>query len=110
MGMLTIAVVFGALPAAGAQVNGKRADLTWTAASGPVAGYSVFVERNGAPANQPEQTVGGNSVSVFASFGDVVVVRVAAFGAGGQNGSLSEASEAGYFLGPEEAEVTHESA
>lgn len=86
--------------AAGAvQINGTRAELAWSPASGPVAGYMVFVSRNGAFA-EPEQTVSGTSVAVSAGFGDVLSVSVAAVDEAGNQGPRSQASEPIEFVAP----------
>jgi hypothetical protein len=86
-------------PAAGAvELNGTRADLAWAPASGDVASYAVFVSRNGAAANEAEQSVSGTSASVLGNFGDVLVVQVAGLDANGVMGPLSNASEPVEFV------------
>jgi len=91
--LILTALLLAAPSARAVELNGNLAGLTWTASSGPVTGYAVFVERNGAAASQAEQTVTDNTVSVAGSFGDVLVVRVAGLDAGGNPGPVSEASE-----------------
>jgi hypothetical protein len=75
-------------------VGKTSATLAWGAAAGLVAGYDVFVSRNGAEyGSGPERTVSVPSVTLSASFGSSVRVRVAAFDAEGQRGPLSSESE-----------------
>jgi hypothetical protein len=75
------------------------ANFTWTAASGPVAGYAVFVNRNGAgyPA-VPDQLVTAPQATVSASYGDTVVVAVAAYDASNTFGPLSPVSDLYQFV------------
>ena len=60
-------------------VGKTSATFNWTAATGPVFQYAVFVDRNetGFPAT-PEQLVSSTSVTLTGSYGDALVVRVAA--------------------------------
>jgi hypothetical protein len=75
------------------------ANFTWSAASGPVAGYAVFVNRNGAgyPA-VPDQLVTAPHATVSASYGDTVVIAVAAYDASNTLGPLSPASDLYHFV------------
>ena len=81
------------LAAASAHSANIIANFTWTAASGPVAGYEVFVNRNGAgyPA-VPDQLVTAPQATVSASYGDTLVIAVAAYDASNALGPLSPAS------------------
>jgi len=74
------------------------ARLGWTAASGPVAGYSVFVSRNGSLPTAPEQQVANPSATVSAEFGDSLVVWVEAFDAAGNLGPASQNSDTLRFV------------
>jgi len=74
------------------------ARLGWTAASGPVAGYSVFVSRNGSPPVAPEQRVTNPSATVSAELGDSLVVWVKAHDAAGNLGPASPNSDTLHFV------------
>ena len=81
------------LAAASAHSANLTANFAWSAASGPVAGYAVFVNRNGRgyPA-VPDQLVTAPQAMVSASYGDTVVIAVAAYDASNALGPLSPAS------------------
>jgi hypothetical protein len=81
-----------ASPAAGVQVVGTSAQLQWTPASGPVAGYAVFLSLNNGPF-QEIRRVAATSVQVGGAIGDSVRVRVAAHDAQGVLGPVSANSE-----------------
>ena len=71
-------------------VGTTSANFAWTAASGPVAGYAVFVNRNGAgyPA-APSQQVTAPQATVSGSYGDTVVIKVAAYDSSNHLGPFS---------------------
>jgi hypothetical protein len=79
------------------QVEGPSAQIAWSPASGPVAGYRVLVSRNGGTyaveidTPQPRTDVKGEP-------GDLVTVRVAAFDAFGNFGPASPVSEPMKFV------------
>lgn len=97
---LTLAML--PLPAVARDVVGS-AEVTfrWASAGGPVAGYAVYVSRDGAgfpsvpevvtDADVPEATVEGD-------FGERVAIRVAAFDAQARMGPFSPASETVRFV------------
>lgn len=88
-----------ALPAAALDLPGKSsATLQWASASGPVAGYQVFVGRNGSRPSIPEQRVSGAAATVTASVGDTLVVWVQAYDAVGNVGPSSADSQPLRFL------------
>jgi len=78
-------------------VPGTSVQLTWTAASGPVAGYAVQVSRNGA-AFRVESNVTSAAVRVAGSIGETLLVRVAAFDTRGRSGPLSALSDSITFV------------
>jgi hypothetical protein len=75
-------------------VGRENAGIAWEPASGPVYIYGVFVSRDGEafPAG-PEQFVWEPSTTVEGAFGQVVLIRVAAYDAEGNQGPLSPMSE-----------------
>ena len=75
--------------------------LTWTAASGPVAGYGVFIARNGAGfPSTPNFTIATTSATVTGSYGDSLMVRVAAYTSSGTYGPASPDSDVIRFISP----------
>jgi len=72
-------------------VGTTQATLAWAPASGPVTGYYVIVSRDAGPA-QVESVSLDASETVGGSFGETLVVQVAAFGADGVAGPLSQSS------------------
>ena len=108
-GVRTITILFPILALAmvaprlalAADVYDTSATLQWTAATGPVASYAVFVNRNGQGfPTAPEQVVTGTQVTLQAAFGDSVAVRVAARDSGGLQGPYSDPSEPIQFIEP----------
>ena len=99
--VLGVAVALAA-PAGAVDLAGQTSvQLTWSPAAGPVAGYRVFVARNGgAFPTTPTSTVTGQLVTVTGAYGDSVAVRVAATDALGNQGPLSPPSEVFRFLAP----------
>jgi hypothetical protein len=81
-----------ASPAAAVQVSGTTAQLQWAPASGPVAGYAVFVSLNNGPF-QETRRVSVTSAQVSGALGDSVRVRVAAHDSRGHLGPVSANSE-----------------
>jgi hypothetical protein len=79
--------------AAAVNVAGTSAGLSWSAATGPVAGYAIQVSRNGG-AYIEESRVATLTTRVSGQFGDTLLVRVAAFDVGGRMGAASAASDA----------------
>lgn len=92
-----LACVACASAAHAVDVTGTSAGLAWSAASGPVAGYSVQVSRNGS-AYREEQRVQSRSTRVSGSVGDTLRVRVAAFDGQGKQGPASTASDSISFV------------
>lgn len=95
----TLSLLLVASPAPAVDLPGKTsARLGWTAASGPVAGYRVYVERNGVPASTHEQVVSSPSATVMAAAGDSLLVSVRAVDSAGNPGPSSMDSDALRFL------------
>jgi hypothetical protein len=80
-------------------VGSTTANLTWTAASGPVSGYGVFIARNGAPypASATLITI-GTTAQVTGAYGDSFTAKVAAFDASGTYGPFSPDSAVIQFV------------
>lgn len=98
--LLLAAVGLAAAPAGAIDVAGTTtARFDWTAASGPVASYAVFVSRNagGFPA-QPEQVVTGTSVTIQGTLNETIVVRVHARDAQNTLGPASADSDPVRFV------------
>lgn len=82
-------------------VGQTSARFQWTAASGPVASYVVFVARNGAAfPTTPSQTVTGTEATVTGAYGDSILVQVAARDAVGTQGPMSPVSDVVRFVAP----------
>ncbi len=93
MPKIVVLAVLAAEPATALDLVGvTSATLAWTPATGPVAGYSVFVSRNGSVPAAPERKVTGTRVTVAGVLGDTLVVWVAAYDAGGRQGPVSPSS------------------
>ena len=75
--------------------------FAWSAASGPVAGYAVFVNRNSAgyPA-QPSQRVSSLDAVITGSYGDSFVLKVAAYDSNDTLGPVSPESDVHRFVAP----------
>ncbi len=99
-----VALALGVAPLAARAVDltgVTSANLTWTPASGPVAGYGVFIARNGAGyPSTPNFTITTTSATVTGAFGDSLTVRVAAYTATGAYGPSSPDSDLIRFLAP----------
>ncbi len=100
---LAFAIAAGALLAAPAHavdiIGLTSGRFAWSAASGPVAGYAVFVNRNGAgyPA-QPDQRVTSLDAVITGSFGDSFVLKVAAYDSSNTLGPFSPESDVHRFV------------
>jgi hypothetical protein len=88
----SLLAALAATPAAAVQVTGTRAQLQWTSASGPVAGYAVFVSLNNGPF-QEIRRIAATTTAVDGAIGDSVRVRVAAHDSQGHLGPVSANSE-----------------
>jgi Viral BACON domain len=97
--ILLCAASLAAAPARSTDIIGTSANFTWAAASGPVAGYAVFVNRNGTgfPA-APDQLVTASQATVSGSYGDTIVIAVAAYDASNTFGPLSTDSALYQFV------------
>lgn len=98
---LAMTALLLAWPAAAAvlDVTNGSAKLTWAAATGPVAGYGVFVSRNGGPfPASPDQMVTNPEVTLTGVPGDMLAVKVAAFDPAGVRGPDSPVSDSLSFL------------
>lgn len=84
----------------------NQVTFTWSDASGPVAGYAVYVTRNTEPEALYDR-VADNRVTIGGVPGDTVVVRVAAEDGLGNQGPLSPASEPLSFALPEPPPPAH---
>ena len=89
--LLAVLLVCGAACAQTQSVVGATtANLKWAAASGPVAGYGVFIARNGAPyPTSPNLTTSTTTAKVTGAYGDTFTVKVAAFTTSGTYGPFS---------------------
>jgi hypothetical protein len=83
-----------------AAVEGNEARFTWLPASGPVAGYHVFVHRNGVFAAAPELAVPSTAAAVQGEIEDRIAIQVSAFDADGNQGPLSGISEIVFLTAP----------
>ena len=94
------AASLAATPARGVAIVGTTsATFTWTAAPGPVTGYAVFVNRNGTgyPAT-PNQQVTASQATVSGSYGDTIVIKVAAYDSSNTLGPFSPESASYQFV------------
>lgn len=82
----------GSGAAASAGLAPVSANVSWTAASGPVTGYRVFESRDGGPF-MASADVPGPSLTVTGEAGETLRVQVAGIDAMGNLGPLSEASD-----------------
>lgn len=98
LGIFALSVALAG-PASAVDLPGATsATLAWTAASGPVAGYSVYVSRNGASPAGPEQQVTSPRATVSGVLGESLVVWVEAFDASGAPGPVSQSSDSLRFV------------
>jgi Viral BACON domain len=82
-------------------VGQTSARFVWTAATGPVANYVVYVARNGAAfPTLPTQTVSTTEATVTGAYGDSIQVQVAARDAVGTVGPMSQVSDVVRFVAP----------
>jgi hypothetical protein len=82
-------------------VGRTYADFDWQQASGPVTGYAVYVSRDGSGfSGTPERYVSRTTSRVTGSYGESIVVRVAALDAAGSAGPLSEPADEVRFVEP----------
>src|SRR5215472_2941941 len=83
-----LAVLLGSEGARAQNVMGSTtASVQWTAASGPVAGYGVFISRNGAPLPaSPNLITTATSAPLMGAYGDTLTVKVAAYNTSGVYG------------------------
>jgi hypothetical protein len=90
--------------ASAVQVVGREsAETAWEPASGPVDCYGVFISRDGGGFSaSPEQFVTEPRATIEGAFGQVLLVRVAAFDTAGDQGPMSPISEPIEFVAPPE--------
>lgn len=81
-------------------LEAQSATFEWAPASGPVAGYFVYIVLNDAEERVYSLVSGRTSETIAGEPGDTFLVRVAAFDASGQAGPPSEYSEVVHFLDP----------
>jgi hypothetical protein len=104
--LLTLLLAFAAPARADRDLVGvTQAKFSWSASSGPVAGYHVYVERNGGGflphPTTPNKAPNDRVVVVTGNYGDVIRVQVAAVSTvDGSEGPRSEPSERIRFLAP----------
>jgi hypothetical protein len=91
-----------AAPAHAVDLVGKTSvRFAWTAATGPVASYAVFVSRNGAAfPTAPTQTVSATEATLTGAYGDTLQIQVAARNAAGDLGPMSPISDLVRFVAP----------
>jgi uncharacterized membrane protein len=97
---LVVLLVAWATPAAATDVVGRTsANLAWSPASGAVAGYGIFVSRNGgAYSATPDATSATPGTTVSGVYGDTLLVKVAAYDASGVYGPFSPVSDPIHFV------------
>lgn len=99
---ISIACGVVAAPAEAVDIVGKTsATFGWTAASGPVGSYRVFVARNTSTfPSGAESTVsaGSRAVTIAAKVGETIKVRIAAVSSSGTQGPYSPESVAVRFV------------
>jgi hypothetical protein len=102
LGLAAACLLALARPAGAVDLVGQTsAHFQWTAASGPVAAYALYVARNGgAFATSASQVVSTPEAYVSGSYGDTIQVRVAARDASGNEGPASPASDTVRFVAP----------
>jgi hypothetical protein len=90
----------------GVQVVGREsAEMAWEPASGPVDCYGVFISRDGEDFSAvPEQVTAEPRATLVGAFGQVLLVRVAALDATGNQGPMSSTSEPIEFVASAEPE------
>lgn len=93
--------LLGTLANADTTIQGTQATFEWTAASGPVAKYAVYVMRNNAgwPA-VPNQIVLDTEATISGVDGERIEVRVAARDVDDNQGPFSPRSEKVFFSTP----------
>jgi hypothetical protein len=106
--LFAFGLAFAAIPA-GATV--RTAPYSWVPASGPVAGYYLYLSVDGRPEENYGAVVGQNNTVIELDSGARVVVRVVAFDGAGRIGPPSDASSPlrlcpGDFDGDEVIEFT----
>lgn len=102
LGLAVACLLATAGPARAVDLVGQTsAHFQWTAASGPVASYAVYVARNGgAFPTSASQVVTGTDTVVSGSYGDTIQIRVAARDASGAEGPPSVSSDSVTFVPP----------
>jgi hypothetical protein len=97
--LLTLWLGFGDSANATIEIVGEtHVTFSWNASAGPVAGYYVYVARNGALANFHSLVTDGNSVTIHGDFGDTLRVSTAAFDGDGISGPRSDPSDKVHFV------------
>jgi len=97
---LLLGALVASTAASAAVIEGTTATFTWQPASGPVAGYRVFVFRNGVPPTAPDHVVGAPAVDVSGEIADRLAIQVAAFDGAGSEGPRSAMSEVVFLTAP----------
>ena len=102
-GLLTLVLAVAAPAGADIQLVGAtQARFVWSAATGPVIAYRVYIQRNGSSyvphSVVATQSDGAGSVVITASYGDRIRIQVAALGQ--VEGPRSDVSERIWFLVP----------
>ncbi len=102
LGLAVAALLALAGPARAIDLVGQTsAHFQWSAASGPVASYAVYVARNGgAFPTSASQVVTSTDAYVPGSTGDTIQICVSARDASGNEGPLSPASDTVRFVPP----------
>lgn len=93
--LLALVAALMATPSGAVDVGATQVTFTWTAASGPVASYRVFIARNGAgfPSSATATVAAGSrAVTVSGAVGERLKVRVAGVSAAGSQGPYSPES------------------
>ena len=106
--LFAFGLAFAAIPAGAVM---RTAPYSWAPASGPVAGYYLYLSVDGGPEENYGAVVGQNNAVIELDSGARVVVRVVAFDGAGRIGPPSDASSPlrlcpGDFDGDELIETT----
>jgi hypothetical protein len=86
-------------------IGETQATFAWNPAGGAVAGYSVYVSRNGSPARLDSTVTGANRQTIYSRFGETIQVSVAAFDGHGNMGPRSGSSEEVHFVRSSAAKI-----
>lgn len=96
-GAFALLAALAPMSAAAVNVTGTSAGISWSAASGPVAGYAIQVSRNGGSYRE-EGRITATATRVSGQIGETLRVRIAAYDVTGRIGTPSTPSDAITFV------------